>query len=318
MLFFCVLKYGKILNMLEFRDVSLDLKPIVDKYYNLYGEGSCQHSFAASFCLQSKYRDRFCEKDNVLYVNRDGLSNDEYKVFLFPMCDRNDKELIKTSIDNIVENAHVEDKKIVFNTITKECKEILVSMYGDIFSITDCRDYYEYIFETSKIANLSGSIFQSKRNKINKLEKEYENKLVVSSITVQDSSLLENFYSEWCKDHTTEDSAVFENEMKAFRLAIDNFDELKLIGIKIMIAGELAGFNFGSQINTNTYDGMVQKGNLKYDGIYEMLNRESAKMWIDKFKYMNFEEDLGIEGLRKAKLLYQPDILLEKYIAVEV
>lgn len=304
--------------MLEFRNVSLDLKPVVDKYYNKYGEGSCQHSFAASFCLQSKYSDRFCEKDNVLYINREGLSNNEYKAFLFPMCDRNDKELIKTAIDNIVDNAHAEGKKAILNTITKECKEIITSIYGDKLSISDCRDYYEYIFEISKIANLSGSLFQSKRNKINKLEKEYENRIVETPITGQDSALLENFYSEWLKEHGTDNSVVFENEMKEFRLAIDNFDELKLIGIKITIDGELAGFNFGSQVNADTYDGMVQKGNLKYDGIYELLNRESAKAWIDKFKYLNFEEDLGIEGLRKAKLLYQPDILLEKYIAMEV
>ena len=304
--------------MLEFRNVSLNLKSIVDKYYNLYGEGSCQHSFAGSFCLQSKYKDSFCEKDNVLYICREGISDNNYKAFLFPMCDRDDKQLIKMAIDNVLEDAHRSGKKVIFNTITKTCKEILVSLYDEKFSISDCRDYYEYIFDISKIANLSGSLFQSKRNKINKLEKEHEGKINVTSITGTDNELLEKFYSEWLNEHGKGNDSIYENEMKEFRLAIDNFDSLKLVGIKIVIDGELAGFNFGSQINADTYDGMVQKGNLKYDGIYEMLNRESAKLWIDKFKYLNFEEDLGIDGLRKAKLLYQPDILLEKYIATEV
>ena len=304
--------------MLDFRDISFDFKPIIDKYYNLYGEGSCQHSFAASFCLQSKYKDKFFEKDDVLYINREGLSDNEYKAYLFPMCDRGNTDLIKKAIDNIFEDAHSKGKKVCFNTVTKLCKDKLVTLYADKFMIIDCRDYYEYVFTTSKIANLSGSFFQSKRNKINKLEKEHCENIVVDSLNKQDKMALEQFYIEWLNEHGNNNERVFETEMKEFRLAIENFEELNLIGIKIIIDGELAGFNFGSRISANTYDGMVQKGDVKYDGIYELLNRETARLWTDKFEYLNFEEDLGIEGLRKAKLLYQPDILLEKYILKEI
>lgn len=303
--------------MLHFQDITLNLKPIIDKYYYLYGEKSCQHSFASSFCLHSKYSDKFCEQEDVLYVNREGLSDNEYKAYLFPMCNRNDNSLVTDAIDNIIEDAHSEGKKVVFNTITKVSKELLFSLYGKKFIISDCRDCYEYIFETSNIANLRGRAFQSKRNKINKLEKEYDGKIFVDSLTKQDGELLERFYINWLEQHKAMGEVIFENEMREFKLAIENFDELKLIGIKIFIGNELAGFNFGSQINDNTYDGMIQKGNIKYDGIYDLLNRESAKMWINRFSYLNFEEDLGIEGLRKAKLLYQPSILLEKYIAKE-
>lgn len=302
---------------MKFDNICLKLKQVVDRYYFLYGERSCQHSFANNYCLKNKYDDMYCDEDQVLHIYRAGISDDKYRRYLFPMCDRQDKKRIKEAVDRIILDAHSYGKKVEFKTITKECKNILVELFEDKFEVVDSREYYEYIFETERIAALQGKHFQAKRNIIHKLEKEYENKILVKLITREDVDTIKQLYKKWISNNELEDEKLFENEKKEFQLAIDNFESLNIIGIMIFIDGNLVGFNFGTRINDDTYDGMIQKGDSHYNGIYELLNRESAKLWINEFKFLNFEEDLGVEGLRQAKMLYKPDILLEKYIATE-
>ena len=304
--------------MLDFKEISLEDKPMIDSYYEKFGEGSCQHSFATSFCLQGKYQDRFCEKNDVLYIYRSGISTEEMRYYLFPMCDRDDKQKIKSAIDEVLDDAHHYGKKVRFFTITKKCKSLLEEATGDLFFIEDSRDLYEYIYDVEKIASMSGSLFQSKRNIINKLYKTYEGRITVKELTPNDIEEVKRVYSLWVEGHSSEDKTLFQTEMNEFNLLLKYFDKINVEGIGIYIDERLVGFNFGAIISNSTYDGMVQKGDYNYSGIYEMLNKEIANLLKSKIKYMNFEEDLGLRGLRKAKLMYHPDILLEKYIATEV
>lgn len=302
--------------MIEFKNIDLNFKNLVNNYYIKYGEGSCQHSFASSFCLKNKYNDMFAEKDNVLYICREGISNEHDRVYLFPMCDKTDEFKVKNAILEIIDDAHYYNKKVKFQTITNSSKEILTDLFKDKFEIDDCRDLYEYIFDVEKIASLQGNNYQSKRNIINKLIKTYNN-ITIKEIEEYDIHELKKVYEEWMGNHKEIDAHIATNEIKEFEIAISNYKELDLIGVCIYIDDKIVGFNFGSIISNDTYDGMVQKGNIKYEGIYELLNRETAKLLKNKIKYMNFEEDLGVSGLRKAKLMYHPEYLLDKYIAKE-
>lgn len=304
--------------MLDFKEISIKDKQIIDNYYKQFGEGSCQHSFAVNFCLQNKYHDIYAEKNGVLFILRSGLNNDHERYYLFPMCDRNDKLKVKLAIDEVVSDAHYYNKKVKFYTITRKCKELIEETNKELFYFEDRRDLYEYIYDVKKIACMNGSLFQSKRNIINKLCKTYKNEIITKEICQSDIDKIKNVYLSWIENHTDEEKNIFENEIKEFNLAIDNFDKINLCGIAVYVGSKLIGFNFGTIISNNTYDGMIQKGNYEYNGIYELLNRETAIMLKDKVLYMNFEEDLGVPGLRKAKLMYHPDILLEKYIATEV
>ena len=97
--------------------------------------------------------------------------------------------------------------------------------------------------------------------------------------------------------------------------ALHNFDALGLTGGILHVEDKIAAFTFGMPINQNTFGVHVEKADTNIDGAYAMINYEFANHIPEQYIYINREEDLGIEGLRKAKLSYQPAIILEKYMA---
>ena len=102
---------------------------------------------------------------------------------------------------------------------------------------------------------------------------------------------------------------------RALVYALHNFEELGLTGGILHVDGKIAAFTFGMPINQDTFGVHVEKADTSIDGAYAMINYEFANHIPEQYVYLNREEDLGIEGLRKAKLSYQPAIILEKYVA---
>lgn len=97
----------------------------------------------------------------------------------------------------------------------------------------------------------------------------------------------------------------------------EHWEELDSVGGCIFVDGQMAAFTFGAKINDTTFDVCVEKADTNYDGIYAVINRDFVRSLPPNFIFINREEDLGITGLRQAKLSYHPSILLHKYSAME-
>lgn len=102
------------------------------------------------------------------------------------------------------------------------------------------------------------------------------------------------------------------NERKALNIALRNFDALGLVGGALWVDDEIVGFTYGAPVNHDTFAVHIEKADSRIDGSYNILNQEFARHIPEQYVYLNREEDLGIPGLRKAKLSYRPVILLEK------
>ena len=81
----------------------------------------------------------------------------------------------------------------------------------------------------------------------------------------------------------------------------------------ITVDGKYVAYSIGSMINENTADIHFEKADREYDGSYAFVNNSFAKYGFHDAEYINREEDLGIEGLRKAKLSYYPIRLNQMY-----
>ena len=306
--------------MIKKKKISLDMKQIIDKYYFEYGEGSCQHSFVTNFCLKDKYDDMFCEYNSYLYVLRNGLEDENYRHYLLPMGDKEKDNIIKNAIDNIIDDAKQYNKKVAFNSITEKSKNIISKFYKDRFVIEDSQDLYEYIYNIDDLAYLQGPKYHSKRNEVSLFFRKYKDDLCIKLIGDEDINNIKQLFNAWIEiddKRNANPQLLFEN--KELLIALENYKELNLIGTVIYIQNDLAGFVIGTKLNNDYVDEMIEKGDIKYKGVYKVLNSEFPKMCMEQnFKYVNFEEDLGVEGLRNMKKLYHPSHYIKKFIAREV
>lgn len=304
--------------MLDFKEVTLEDKKLLNSYFYAFGENSCQHSFCSMFCTKNKYNDNICEDENYLFTLRKNLENDKERFYLFPMGDVNDKKKLSDAINKIFDDAREYGKKVCFNTITKKNKEILRDMYGDKFTYIDNRDYYEYIYTFDRLANLTGSSMASKRYDLKTFFRDYGDRIKIRKIKLSDIEEIKKFQARWLNENNKENEKSLILENMVIDIGLKNYLELELSGIVVFIDNEIIGYAYGNKISETAYDVLIEKGDRKYADIYKVLNRDLVRFCCNGFKYINREEDLGISGLRKSKLSYKPDYMIEKYIAKEV
>ena len=163
------------------------------------------------------------------------------------------------------------------------------------------------------MATLAGKKLQAKRNHVNKFKRTYNYEYrPITSGHIQECLELE---AEWCKANNCDQREGTGNERQALVYALHHFEELGLTGGILYVEEHIAAFTFGMPINRDTFGIHVEKADTRIDGAYAMINYEFANHIPEQYTYLNREEDLGIEGLRKAKLSYQPALILEKYVA---
>ena len=166
------------------------------------------------------------------------------------------------------------------------------------------------------LATLKGKKYQAKRNHINKFNKKFAYEYIpITPELVPECLQLEcKWYKANREDNDEED---LNDERRSIIYALNHYDELGLIGGAICVDHQIVAFTFGAPINHNTFGVHVEKANVNYEGAYAVINKEFASHLPEKYTYVNREEDLGIPGLRQAKLSYNPFILLEKSAAIK-
>ena len=111
----------------------------------------------------------------------------------------------------------------------------------------------------------------------------------------------------WVKMHGNEaESDIIDG-------VLDNYHRFEFKGALLRINGKVEAFTIGEELNDKIFVTHFEKANSEYAGIYQAMNCLFAKNTISDYIYVNREDDMGIEGLRKSKLSYNPVILLDKY-----
>jgi len=221
---------------------------------------------------------------------------------------------LKGVLEKMIEDAQNEGSKLRMLGVCKGMKQDLEDIMPGKFNIEPDRNYADYLYLRTDLATLSGKKYQPKRNHINKFRKSYDNYEYVS-ITPDLIGECLRLEAEWCKMNNCDQHDGTGNERQAIIYALEHFDELGLTGGLLRVDGQIVAFTFGRPINYDTFGVHVEKADTRIDGAYAMINYEFANHIPEEFTYINREEDLGIEGLRKAKLSYQPVIILEKSMA---
>lgn len=209
--------------------------------------------------------------------------------------------------------AYCEEKGVPFqlHNVTKEDFDRLEALYPGEFDISYERDYADYVYETEKLINLSGKKYHSKKNHINKFKALYPD---WSYEPITKDNLEECFQMglRWRELNGCEEDEEKHAEICVALNYLRLFEELEMRGGALRVDGKIVAFTIGEPVNRDTLVVHIEKAFAEIQGAYTMINQQFAEHEGAGFTYMNREEDMGEEGLRKAKLSYKPVFLVEK------
>ncbi|TFG79891.1 MAG: DUF2156 domain-containing protein, partial [Chrysiogenales bacterium] len=182
---------------------------------------------------------------------------------------------------------------------------------ADFFKVEIDLDNGDYIYSSRKLVDLPGNKLHKKRNLINQFLALYPD-YVSQPLQPSDLDACLELAEKWCRQRTCLE-LDFDHETSALKKALRYFDELELQGLKISHRGELFAFSIFSRLSSNMADVHFEKFDPGIKGSGQVINWETAKSLSAKYKYINREQDLGIEGLRRAKKSYSPEYIVSAY-----
>lgn len=200
----------------------------------------------------------------------------------------------------------------VFRNLSVWMKEELEQLFPGQFEFIYDRDNCDYVYETEKLISLSGKKLHAKRNHYNYFKKTYQ--FEYSRLTAEDMPECKRLFDLWTEEKQDENGA--ENARAATYAVIENFTELGVTGGGIRIGGELVAASFAEPVTEETVLVHLEFGDNALRGAFSAINQQFCEHEWSSYRYVNREEDMGLDGLRKAKLAYRPAYLLDKYAAV--
>lgn len=277
------------------------IQPVLSQSGNMGSESA----FGTLFLWKDTYHSKICRyEDHILLC-----SGAHFHTYNLPVGGKKPYEAVEVLIED------AKERGIPFKMwgVTEEGVSKLEELYPGRFTFELDRDGSDYIYNSSDLINLSGRKFHGKRNHLVQFDRDYS--WSYEDIGSGNMNDCREVALQWCKANGgCEQGSSGQNEGCALRRAFDHFDALQLAGGLIRIDGKPVAFTVGEEINPETYLLHFEKALEGYNGLYAAINHEYATRHLAGYTYINREEDLGLEGLRKAKLSYRPAFLAEKYL----
>ncbi|MFA4878147.1 MAG: phosphatidylglycerol lysyltransferase domain-containing protein [Methanoregula sp.] len=286
----------------DFRPVTLADRSFFEQHYSRYPQVHSDNTFTNMVCWNhyAQYTYAYVEKNVILASTIEGVTR-----FRAPIGPRN-PTLLRSLIRLASEVSDNEPIVLIDPDTALWMREICpgINLVAD-------RNHFEYVYRSSDLAELPGKNYLTIRRQVSKFRRNCTS--VVEPITRENWEETKRFLIEWCEWKGCESDKVLAHEKEAVFFAIDHFDELPLRGLIIRVFSKIGAMSLFEPLNTDTALVHFEKGLPDCEGIYKAINMETAARLKEKFIFINRESDLGVGGLREAKLRYHPDHMVEVY-----
>jgi len=256
--------------------------------------------------------------DYLCITGADNLDPAMDDTFMFPplTCTGSyDPAGLRDAILEAKEEFEANDRLFAMKLVPFHMLDILAEAFpGGLIYEAD-RPNYDYIYDTKDLIELAGRAYHSKKNHLNYFLANYEYEY--GKMTPEMAGDAMEFIREFNERKDLEDPherILLEFEERAMRDVFLNLDTVGYLSGVIRIGGKIEAISIGGKLGTKTVTVHVEKANTNYRGLYQAINNEFCKAMASNVKRINREEDMGIPGLRKAKLSYKPVKFVEKYI----
>lgn len=292
-------------NKTEFSRITLEDKKLYDSYLAQETERGCEFSFA-----------------NLYLWGRQSMAISDGYILLFSQFDRRSvypfplgKGNIKPVIDRIISDAHARGIPCRITGIGVPERMTLEELYPGKFRFHTDEGDFDYVYSINDLADLKGKKYHSKRNHLNRFTETYPN-YTAEPLSEANMQKVKEMIDKWYEKRLAENpNGDYHMERAALNKVLRDCKELELESIVIRNGDDILAFSAASRLSDDTFDIHFEKALPEIQGAYTVVNMEMARYIRNKYPdvlYLDREEDMGLDGLRKAKKSYYPHHMIEK------
>lgn len=288
------------MNVIEFKNIDFNSKKIIDKYLKNNKTDISEYTFTNLIAWGDKTNIKYSEYNGGLLL----LATQKVtKYFLPPIGYTNNEEIFDFLLDYGIKNK-------ITNQIKLVPQSMIDKIDPDKYQIIEDPDNSDYIYLAEDLGNLKGRKYSNKRNFVKKFMENYDYQYVDYDVSMKKQCI--ELAERWFEKKNTDKYRC--DECKAIGKFLDNYDNFNTLGKVFLIDGQVVAFTFGEELADDTFVIHFEKAETEFTGIYQAINKFfSSDILAQNYKYINREQDLGIDGIRKAKRSYLPVKMGKKY-----
>ena len=304
--------------MIAFRDPEIGDRQWVEERFRASGNQGCEYSFSTLFLWSGAYQQQVASMDGFVLERLRGKLGAGY---LFPAG----SGPLEPVLSALEKDAAERGEPCRFFCVAPEQAERLEQLRPGQYAFQSDRDGWDYLYALDRLPGLGRKKLHGKRNHIRRFEESHPD-WQVEQITMDNLAECAEMDLEWNRRYRSLDAAGEEAEARtrlderhAMSRAFAHYEALGMDGLLLRTGGNVVAFTMGSPISADTFDVHFEKAYGEIQGAYPMINREFAR-WLQAnrpgVRWLNREDDMGLEGLRKSKESYYPDRMVEKSAAI--
>ena len=291
------------LSFADFKPVSLSDRELFSKQYQSYPQVHSDNTFTNMICWNDYAHYRYAFRDGCIVLSSTISGLTRYRPPIGPHRPELLAEVLALAAKSQEEHPLV--------ILDPDSKDWIARLYPDLDFEAD-RRYYDYVYLALDLAELTGKRYLTIRHQLNKFQKTCQP--VVEAIGEQNMDEIRDFLDLWCDWKDCDSDPVLSSEKEAMRLALDFYQELGLSGIAIRAEGKIGAISLFEGLNQDTALVHFEKGLPDCKGIYRAVNAEAARMLARDYAYINRESDMGVPGIREAKMRYHPHHMVQVHL----
>ncbi len=293
------------LSRTDFHRVTMEDRPLFVSQYRLFPQVHSDNTFTNMVCWDSYAHYRFAHVSDSIIIS----STIDGRTKFRPPIGPRDPELLEDLVALCVDEG--DDAPLVL--VDADARIRIREKYPDLHLYPD-RNYFEYVYRSGDLASLPGREYLNIRRHLNRFRKNCNP--VVEDIGEDNLDQVEEFLHEWCEWKNCDGEPFLAYEKEAVLCAISHLRELGLSGLLIRVFERVGAISLFEPLNATTLVVHFEKGLPDCEGIYKAINAETAEMVRDRYPFINRESDMGVPGLREAKLRYHPHHMVEVFYAL--
>lgn len=291
---------------LSFHKLTLSDREAVQAVTLNAGRRNCNYTFANLVGWQFWYYTEVCMLDDTVVLRYTSEGDRAYMVCTAKAIS---KELLEALLDDSQGNL------VLIGLEDDQTTPLLTLKTPLLISVEQVRNQYDYIYRRTDLAALQGGHLQAKRNHVHRFRTahpDFEYRPLTPDLFDECRRLTAIWQEEKNENHNENqnENETIDAEHRVMETIFSNWEALGMIGGSIFIDGQMVAFTYGTAVTNDTFDVCVEKADRHIEGAFAIINQQFAEHLPEQFVYLNREEDMGIPGLRKAKLSYHPEILL--------